>query len=186
MDTPTATQVRSWAPPNFQWSTYGFPVPTGSDPDPLDVRVGWAAGTLYGVTGRTMASITNPEETAIAQKVITAFVITEVLGGGPAALAVLEQPWLKSMTAGSYSEQRFSPAELAGGSVSAPPYPPALWALLWAIMTQEKRDDWMFRLTGQRAAAGTFVNVDWGGPGDHHHGDGLMFGPGVTHSWPWN
>lgn len=158
MQPPTAADLRAWSPPAFDWTKYGFPA--GANPDPLDVRAEWAAGQLFAVTGRTLASITSLEETAIAQKVLAAFAMAEATGGGPTALAVLEAPWLKSFTAGSYSETRFSPSELAGGA-KQPPYPPALWGLLWALMTPEKRDEWMQMLTGQRAPAGTFVELDW-------------------------
>lgn len=163
MDRPSAADVRAWAPPLFAWADYGFPAPDPpTDPDALDVRVGWAVGTLYAVTGRTLESITLGEEEQIAQRVIAAFVMLEATGGSAAALAVLEQPWLKSFTAGSYSETRFSPSELAGSSgKTAPPYPPTLWALLWALMTDEKRDEWNERLTGQVRPAAGFFDMDW-------------------------
>jgi hypothetical protein len=175
MDQPTAAEMRAWAPPAFDWAAYGFP--GGLDPDPLDVRVGWAAGELYAVTGRTLASITLPEEVAIAQKVLAVFTMTQATGGGPAALKVLEQPWLKSFTAGSYSETRFSPAELAGGNGKSPPYPAGLWALLWALMTEDKKDEWRRELSGQVAPAGVFVEMDFGGVRD-----GLG---GFTGGWPF-
>lgn len=181
VEQPTATEVRSWSPPLFDWATYGFGV---ADPDPLDVRVQWAVGQLYAVTGRTLESITSLEEVAIAQKVLAAFTVMEAMGGGTAALAVLEQPWLKSFTAGSYSETRFSPSEIAGGQSKSPPYPAALWALLWALMTDEKKDDWIRTLTGQNAPAVAYVAEDWGEDVGDTYG-GLVFGPGVTHGWPW-
>lgn len=183
MDAPTAEEIRSYAPPLFDWETYGFPADV--DPDPLDVRVGWAVGTLYAVTGRTMDSITLTEEVAIAQRVLAAFVMLEATGGSAAALQVLEQPWLKSFTAGSYSETRFSPSEIAGGSgkTETPPYPPTLWALLWALMTEEKRDEWRQRLTGQVSPAAAFFDMDWGG-GEPPVAP-MVWGAGVDNSWPW-
>jgi len=177
MDAPSADDIRVWAPPAFDWAKYGFPA--GVDPDPLAIRVEWAAGQLYAVTGRTLASIVSAEETSIAQKVLAAFTMGEAVGGGAAAIKVLEAPWLKSFTAGSYSETRFSPAELAGGQAKAPPYPPTLWALLWALMTEDKRDEWRLILTGQRPPAGTFVEPDWGEWGET---PARIAGPGVE-SW---
>lgn len=123
--------------------------------------MGWAAGTLFAVTGRTLASILTAEEVSIAQKVLVTFTVMEAMGGGEAALAVLEAPWLKSFTAGSYQETRFSPSELAGGA-KGPPYPAALWALLWSLMTDEKRDDWTERLGGARRPAGFYVQPTFG------------------------
>lgn len=174
MDTPTVVEIRSWAPPAFDFSKYGFP--TGVDPDPLATRVEWAVGQLYAITGRTLASITSTEEVSIAQKVLAAFTITEVVGGGQAAIAVLEAPWLKSFTAGSYSETRFSPAEIAGGTSKAPPYPPALWALLWALMDEDKRAEWLEMLSGRTRPAASFTGVEWDGfvdVGPSIHGQGI-------------
>lgn len=182
MEQPTAADIRLWGPPLLDWDAYGFGVPQGSDPDPLDVRVGWAVGTLYAVTGRTLASITSVEEVPIAQKVLTAFAVMEAMGGGTAALKVLEAPWLKSFAAGSYREERFSPQELAGGQAAAPPYPPALWALLWALMTDAKKDEWLERLSGVRRPAGTFIQPDWGGRRERGP---LVSGSGVVHPWDY-
>jgi hypothetical protein len=176
MITPTADEIRSWAPPAFDWDRHGLGDAFGSETDPLDSRISWAAGELYAVTGRTLASITVVEEVAIAQRVLVAFTITQAVGGGAAALNVMEKPWLKAFTAGSYSETRFSPSELAGGRTNSPPYPGGLWALLWALMTPEKQDEWMFRLSGERAPAGTFVEVDWSGGADVGP---LIWGPGI-------
>lgn len=170
MDQPTGSDIRAWAPPQLDWTKYGFADASGSDPDPLDVRAQWAVGQLYADTGRTLASITGPEETVIAQQVLVAFAVMGAMGGSAAALRVAEAPWLKSFSAGSYSETRFSPSELAGGRGTMP-YPIELWNLLWALMTPEKQDDWRLRLGMGNAPAGSFVQPDWGG-GEH-------FGPRI-------
>ena len=188
MDAPTAADIRAWSPPAFQWDDYGFPAPDPpTDPDPLEIRVEWSIGTLFAVTGRTLASITSVEDTAMAQKVIVVFTVMEALGGGEAAIAVLEAPWLKSFTAGSYSETRFSPSELTGKG--QPPYPYALWNLLWALMTEEKQDEWWERLTGQRRPAGVFIEPDWGGSPGHRDGSDsygpVAWGSGIEHPWGW-
>lgn len=171
-----AEALRAWAPPLFNWSLYGLGV---ADPDPLDVRASMAVGQLYAITGRTLASITSPEEVAIAQKVLAALVVIEAMGGGEAALQVLEQPWLKSFSAGSYSETRFSPSEL--GATKSPPYPPGLWALLWALMTEEKRAEWLEMLTGVHRPAGGFVDIDWSDSGVES--GPMIFGQGIE-TWP--
>lgn len=176
MDQPTAAAIRSWAPPLFSWDTYGFPPGTPGDAA-LDVRATWAVGQLHAVTGRTLASITTTEDVAVAQKVLAAFVMTEAMGGGAAALQVLEQPWLKSFSAGSYAETRFSPAEMAGGSSKSPPFPVSLWWLLWALCTPEKQAEWMAWLTGKTPAAAVFVPVDFDGCGSGY--GPLAFGSGI-------
>ena len=179
MDAPSATEIRTWGPPGFDWTKYGYPDPGGDTA--LAVRGEWAAGTLYAVTGRTLDSITTVEEVSIAQKILTAFVITEAMGGGPAALAVLEKPWLKSFTAGSYSETRFSPSELsASGKL---PYALPLWMLLWALMTDEKKDEWIEVLGGTRRPAGTYIGVDFEGPfAEDELGPGV-YGNSITNEW---
>jgi hypothetical protein len=182
MNQPTSAEIRGFAPPLFVWADFGFPAPSGSDPDPLDARVGWAVGTLFAVTGRTLASITTVEHVAIAQRVLTAFVLLEALGGGEAALSVMESPWLKSFTAGSYSETRFSPSELGLGK--APPFPPALWTLLWALMTDDMKDEWIFRLGGPRRPAGTFVEPDWGFGAPSSPAGPMVWGSGIETWWP--
>jgi hypothetical protein len=160
MDAPTPDEVREWAPAQFLWAEYGY---GAGDPDRLAKPIEWIAGELFAVTGRTLESITSPEETAIAEKAIVVLAMTQAMGGGAAALAVMEAPWLKSFTAGSYSETRFSPAELAGNGKGAPPYPIPLWNLLWALMTDAKREEWLERLSGQVAPAGGFFEHDWSG-----------------------
>jgi hypothetical protein len=178
VDAPTGALIRQWAPPLLDWTAYGFEEPWGTGADPLDARASWAAGQLYADTGRTLASIVLPEEVAIAQQILVAFTVMGAQGGSAAALEVAEAPWLKSFTAGSYSETRFAPSELAG--TGGAPYPQPLWNLLWSLMTDAKRDDWTFRLSGQHAPAGTFVGVDWGG---HHHSHPAVWGPGIENWW---
>lgn len=180
MDQPVAADIRSWSPPLFGWDTYGFPAGTDGD-TALDIRAAWAVGQLYAITGRTLASITTVEDTAVAQKVLAAFVMTEAMGGGQAALEVLDQPWLKSFQAGSYAETRFSPAELAGGGTQRqPPFPMSLWWLLWSLMGPEKRAEWMAWLTGKTAAAAAFIPMDF----DCGYELGPMVGGGAFDSWP--
>jgi hypothetical protein len=172
---PTAADIRLWGPPLFDWAAYGFP--PGVSPDPLEVRVGWAIGELYAVTGRTLLSIVTPEDITVAQKVLAAFVIMEATGGGAAALAMMDQPWLKSFSAGSYSESRFSPAELGMAGGTSPPFPGWLWWMLWSLMTDDKRDEWRRLLNGTVKPAVAMVPVSFeptGGWGGSAWGDGIQ------------
>lgn len=174
MDAPTAALIRAWAPPLFVWADYGFPV---ADPDTaLEVRVGWAVGELYAVTGRTLASITAAEEVSVAQKVLAGFVMMEAVGGGSAAIEVMNAPWLKSFAAGSYSETRFSPAELGAAGGKSPPFPGWLWWMLWSLMTDEKRDEWRRLLDGCVKPAVANVPVSFDGCASW---DGRAWGSGV-------
>jgi hypothetical protein len=160
----------------LDWSAYGF----DEFGEQLDTRALWATGQLYAITGRTMASITLAEEVAIAQQVLLAFTVIGAQGGSAAAIAVAEAPWLKSFTAGSYSETRFGPTELAGAKAGSAPYPEPIWSLLWALMTPEKQDDWRVRLGMAAAPAGVFIGMDWGG---HDHYGPSIWGPGIDNGW---
>lgn len=196
MDVPSGADLRAWAPPQLDWTAIGYPPVPAGDPDPLDKRAEWSAAEIETITGRPIASIvppvdgsTEPNLVPVAEKAITLKTLLDVLSGTADALAVLGQPWLRSFTAGSYSETRFSPAEMGGISGRGVEHmaslgPEPLATLLILLMTPEKLDEWRFLITGVAAPAGTFVEPDWG----HGHGGrvgGLAWGPGITHSWPW-
>jgi hypothetical protein len=97
------------------------------------------------------------------------------MGGSPAALNVQGKPWLKSFTAGSYSETRFSPAELSGANgsgkadVIAKLHPWRELALaLWLLATPAKREEWTAVFGGEPApAGGIFVGTV------EHFGEGV-------------
>lgn len=168
MDTPTGTAVRTWMPPQFDVGAAGYPAPTGSDPDPLDIRVQWALGDVLSITGRTLDDILTAPDIALAQQAITIKVMIAVLGGTAAALKIMAAPWLKSFTAGSYSETRFTPAELAGvsgrgteaiGSLGPEP----LASILLQLCTPERLEYWLYLITGRAAPAASFTSSDFGG-----------------------
>lgn len=82
---------------------------------------------------------------------------------------------LKSISAGSWSESYFGPGELVvKAGIVAITGNQALDEALWALMTDEKRDEWRSLATGVRPAAGRHFEVDWGG--------GAVLGPIVTGS----
>jgi hypothetical protein len=168
MDRPTAADVRAIVPAQFLWADYGYPA---GDPDPLAARVEYAAATLRLMVGRGLDTITDPDEATVAKHAVALLVMYETIGGGDAALTVMAQPWLKSFTAGSYSETRFSPQELAGGNgkttdVLSKLHPwPALARDLWLLASPERRDEWTETLTGVHAAEGgifTHAAAPWG------------------------
>lgn len=186
MDQPTAAAVRGWAPPQFDWAKAGYPVPS-SGPDPLEPHVAFALGEVLNITGRTLDDILTDADIAVAERVITLKTMVDVMGGTTAALAVLAAPWLRSFTAGSYSEQRFSPAEMAGisGRGDAAPAglgPEPIATLLWLLMTPEKREEWMYLLTGRSAPAVSFT--EFGGCDDVGGWPVVGWGSAIE-TWPW-
>lgn len=113
---------------------------------------------VMATTGRTLASMPVDLE-PLARKAIVLSVVQTAQAMGGDALEVMAAPWLKSFTAGSYSETRFSPQELvAKGAVAAGP----LGDLLWLLMTPEKREEFMERQAGTFAPASLIRRDDWG------------------------
>jgi hypothetical protein len=164
MDRPTAADVRALVPAQFDWAGFGYPVGT---PDPLEARARYAAARLHLETGRDLDAISDPDEVAVAEHAIAGLVMQETMGGGAAALAVMEQPWLKSFTAGSYSETRFAPGELATRAADSPqdsilrvvnPWP-SIARDLWLLATPEQRDAWKELATGKASPVGGIFEV---------------------------
>lgn len=199
MDRPTAADVRAWSPPEFDWADAGYPAPSGSDPEPvaLEKRVSWAVSEIESITGRPFQTILPPPDGSnalnlvpIAEEATVLKVMLNAISGTAEALEVLSAPWLRSFTAGSYSETRFSAAEVEGiqgrgaeriGSLGPEP----LATLLLLLMTDDKRADWIYLLTGKIKPALAFTGMDFDGAG-HEHGGQFVFGSGVTHGWPFS
>lgn len=172
-------------PPQFDFVSAGYPPPTNSDPDPLDTPVRWAMGEVLSITGRTLADITTDPDVALAQKAVTLKVMIQILGGTKQALAIMAAPWLKSFTAGSYSETRFTPAELAGvsgrgteaiGSLGPEP----LASILLMLCTPDRLAYWLYLITGKAAPAASFSPA---GFGECDPFPVMGWGPAVE-SWP--
>lgn len=195
MDRPTAADVRAWSPPQFDWAAAGFPAPAGSDPEPIGFqkRVEWVVGEIENITGRPFPTIVAPPDGSsdpnlipVAEQATVLKTMFEVLAGTKAALKVMQAPWLKAFTAGSYSESRFSPAELSGISGRGSEHlaslgPEPLATLLLMLMTPDKRADWIYLIQGKVKPAVAVV-------GGHHHdreGGPFVFGSGVEHGWPF-
>lgn len=175
---PDGAGVRLLAPPAFDWASYGYPAPAAGDPEPLDARTQWAIAYVMSTAGRTITSI-PAELVSVAEQAIVLRVMQDVAGGGQTALQTLfDAPWLKSFTAGSYSETRFSPAELAAARAVNPL--PQLADLLWLLMTDAKRDEWLERVSGVRRPAGVFIEPRWG---HGHEVAPLAWGDGIRHPW---
>lgn len=169
MDLPVANIFRTWAPPAYDFSDAGFPDPEGDEA--LDARVRWAGAYVAEVTGRPIATMPVELE-PIAEQAITLRVLQMLSSGTTKALNVASAPWLKSFTAGSYREDRFSPKELGGGDkdvlLKVNPLM-ELAQLLWLLMTDEKRDYWLEVFGGRVKPAGRFIDMGFG----HLHGESM-------------
>lgn len=197
MDRPTSADVRAWVPPAFDWvAMAGYaPAPAAGDPDPLDVRVKWAWAEEQEMTGRDFSQIeVDSNDEALVQKLTALWVMYGAMGGGPAALRVMAQPWLRSFTAGSYSETRFSPSELdvtlrgATPDVIARLHPVAeIGRLLWLLATPTKQADWTSVLLNREAPIGGIVEENWGGTPlvYGYPPDGFVNDLGAPYDGPW-
>lgn len=159
MDPLTAADVRRLGPPAFDWTAAGYPPAASGEPDRLQDRVDEETAVVLTTAGRTLAGMPLELE-PIARKAIVLSILTGAMEFGADALEVMAAPWLKSFTAGSYSETRFSPGELAAakGQVA----PGALGRLLWLLMTDEKRQEFMERESGEYAPAMMLREDDYG------------------------
>ena len=79
---------------------------------------------------------------------------------------------ISSFSAGSYSETRRDPKDLlAAGFIDADP---RLNSMLWPLMTEEKKEDWLALLSGKPAPSFEVTEVIWG---PHTVYDDLMNAP---------
>ena len=199
MDTPTGTDIRAWAPPDFPWAQLGWPAPAPGDPDPLDKRVEWAIGYVEGTTWRPLSTIVPPDEDGNLPTVELGAINLVPVAEQAVALTTLQilakqskryfsatvlQDYIQSFTAGSYSETRQAGQTVLRnrGSVENPLINPwrELSDLLYILLTPDAYDYWRYRLTGINPPAGGFINQDWG---MHPEMPPAVWGPGIE-SWP--
>jgi hypothetical protein len=180
---PTASDIRAWAPPDFDWQAVGFPAPASGEPDTaLEKRVEWAIGYVENTTGRPLATIAPPPSPAldvtnlvpVAEQAVLLATVQRVMQGSKRYLkASVLQDYIASFTAGSYSETRRRPDEQLGrGGISNPPVNPwiALSDLLYLLMTPDREAYWHQRLTGVTRPAGAIISQDFRGEWDVGHG----------------
>lgn len=152
METPDATQIRAWSKIDFEG--LGF----GEDAD-LQVLVDRAAAQITTITGREWDSMPSEFEVTAAQVLqgITeqaAYQAQEDIAETSADFALIN-----NFSAGSYSESRRSLTELAKSGLLNPN--PMLHGLLYGMLTDDKKDDWIALTTGVNAPAFETTEVDW-------------------------
>lgn len=155
MDTPTADSIRllSKAP----WGEWGY---GSASPDPLAPIIDAANAFVLQTTGHeTFAAVPDAQAPLV---VLAVRLATEMFAAQttPEYLETLSDfDLLASFSAGSYSEQRRSPEDMAKARMLAP-WPPVHAALL-AAMTPEKRDDYLAFLDGKTVPAWEVSEVNW-------------------------
>jgi hypothetical protein len=121
----------------------------------VDTAVGW----IEWATGQTYAAMPTAFE---AMALTAAQRLTEIMAVQSATDIVEAQAdyaTIQSFSAGGYNETRRSlDAVRKSGMIHVDP---VMHALLWAMLTDDKRDDWTFWLTGEVAPASNVTEVDW-------------------------
>jgi hypothetical protein len=168
VERPGATQVRGWlqAAP---WADFGFPAPDPppTDPaeDPLTFWVESAADYVEEVTGRPLD--TMPEKfVRMAQLAIALRTVQQLTGVSADQLeAFAGADVLSSFSADGYSETyktgaTASKQQREGWVVN--PWQP-LNELLWLLMTDAKKAEWIAYFTGGGIPRFGVTEVDWSG-----------------------
>lgn len=159
MVTPTATQIRGWS--KVEWATLGYDVAT---PDPLDELIARAEAWIGSVTGRAMADVPVALEPTM-RRAVQLHVEVQAFESQNDFAETAADNVVASFSAGSYSEQHVDPIKRAQARMLS--QNPALASSLWELMTDEKRDEWQYLLTGIQAPGFAVSEVDypgWYGP----------------------
>lgn len=156
MPLPDAIAVQEWSLTDF--GGLGF------DDDGVQRLVDRAIALVGYYTGRAWAddgTFTPANLSPLADQAVQ--VVTEFLAfraeAAPETLSDFDM--IESFTAGSYSEQHRSPADMAKAGFAS------LQALLWPLMTEEAQDQWLFLMgAGNRPDFSvTGVDYTWGRQG---------------------
>lgn len=142
----------------------------------LDDTVIAAAAYITGTTGRVWADwpmptsfpgellVATPELIPVARKAHMMRVEQVVTQDQPGYVATAGDDLIQSMSVGSYSETRRDTATLRGGRQAQKPLlntHPGLNALIELLMTEERFEFWLYRLSGTYMPAFSVEEVDW-------------------------
>lgn len=156
MDDVTVEDVKGWSRLDFE----GLPEPY--DDDQLEVLVARASDYVADVTGRTFSTLPANLETT-AEEAIQKRTEQLAIQSQPDSVETATDELIQSFTAGSYSETKRSLDEQHKAQLVNPW--PALHDLLWRLMTDDKRDEWMEWFGVIRPTFET-TEVDWSTMGE--------------------
>jgi hypothetical protein len=133
METPSAAAINEWSDLNF--AEYGY-----GEEARLDRVIGVAVSFIELVTGQTLTAL-DPTLDPLMQDATMYATEDRVLAGQPdISETVADFNLISSFSAGPYSETRRSLTEMAEARMIVAD--PRLNALLWGLMTPDKRDEW--------------------------------------------
>lgn len=127
---------------------------------------------IESITGRKLDHTLPAYLVRIALRATTLMVeMLTVKGSADSVEATFGGTRLKSQSAGPWSESYFSPGELKlkNGIPSLTGDDTLDW-LLWELMTEEKREEWLALAGGMPAPAGVVTNYDYRRTGAHYRG----------------
>ena len=165
MNVPTAAEIRTWS--RLPFDDYDYAEPS-SGTDPLDILIARAAEYVGRVTGRSLDTSPDPntldvpdELSQTAAEAIQRRVEQMVIKSQEDEVeTAADFDLIKSFSAGSYSETRRDAADAA--KAKAINAWPLLDEMLWALATEDARDDWREKW-GDVVPAFSVTEVDWHG-----------------------
>lgn len=152
MDAPTADDIRQWSIVDF--GQLGF-----VDDSQLQRLIDRVAESVELTTGRTLDGLPDEFDKQMEQ-VIQMLVEQYAYQAQPDQIETASEFFLiSSFSAGSYSETRRGLEEIRKSGLLNPN--PAIHFLLWALMTDAKRDEWLGWIMGINAPAFETTEVNW-------------------------
>lgn len=161
MDAPTVEEVRK----RSDYLAEKFPDPDGTEE--LEEWIAAADGLVSSLTGRAIGPEAEGEDVpkfllALAKRVIVVKIEAMVSGlGGSFAerRSSISSGNLQSFSAGAYAESYFGP-EVASKAGMLDPNP-MIADMLWALTTEEKREEWLAKWKGVEAPAAMAQSFEW-------------------------
>lgn len=166
MDTPTPADIRGRS--ELLTAKYPAPTPPADEDEAFVALIEDTSALVAGWTGRLILPVDEGEEVptglvGVAKRAIARLVERVYTASSAAsATAAATGKLLRSISAGPWSESYFAPGDLVvKNGVVAITGDPMLDAWLWALMTQDKRDEWMALATGKQTPYGTATEFDY-------------------------
>lgn len=159
MTLPTAAELREWS--DVTWEDIGDNAKFAED-SALDRLIARAAAWVWWVTGLTLDTVPVELEPIAEQAIQYATEDMAWQESGPSVEIQEDWPQIASFSAGSYSESRRSLSDNSLRKLGMIHPDPRLNTALWALLTDDRRDDWQDWIEGKTEADFNVQEVDWG------------------------
>lgn len=183
MDTPTASDLRARS--ELLTAKYPAPTPPAEESPAFVALIEDTSALVAGWTGRLIAPVDEGVEVpaglvGVAKRAIARLVErVDVASSASSASASATGRLLRSISAGPWAEAYFAPGDLVlKNGVVAITGDPLLDGWLWALMTDEMREQWLALATGKQAPAGAVTEFDYRRQNPGYGGRGQRVGIG--------